>query len=235
MTIPYPDLPSDLPSDLPPSPVDLPLDSPLEPAAGVAPAPTTPPPGLDCSPGTIVAQLQGLSVYLLGMMGAGKTTVGKQLAQVLGYRFVDTDGLVEQVAGRSIPEIFAQEGEAAFRQLESRVLAEVSAYRRCVVATGGGIILAQENWAHLHQGLTVWLDVPLDQLMERLEQERDHRPLLQTEDPRTTLEFLLYQRRSRYGEADVHLIPQPGESPTTTCQRLLESIPSVLKVNQPDP
>ncbi|MGA1475190.1 MAG: shikimate kinase [Prochlorothrix sp.] len=177
-------------------------------------------------------RLQGLSIFLIGMMGVGKTTVGRLLAQGLGYRFVDTDALVEQVAGQSIPEIFAQEGEAAFRELESRVLSELSSYRRLVIATGGGIVVDRENWCHLHQGLTVWLDVPLDLLMERLEAERDHRPLLQTEEPRTTLEFLLHQRRPRYAEADLMLTIETPEAPEQTCERILAQIPSVLKTSE---
>lgn len=174
-------------------------------------------------------RLQGLSVFLIGMMGVGKTTVGQLLAKRLGYRFVDTDALVEQVAKQTIPEIFAEAGEAAFRDLESRVLSEVSAYRRLVIATGGGIVVNQENWCHLHQGLTVWLDVPLDLLMERLEAERDHRPLLQTEEPRTTLEFLLHQRRPCYSEADLTVTIAAPEAPEQTCDRILSQIPSVLK------
>ncbi|KKI98553.1 shikimate kinase [Prochlorothrix hollandica] len=178
---------------------------------------------------SIAPKLKGLNVYLIGMMGVGKTTVGKVLAQRLGYRFTDTDALVEKVAGRSIPEIFATDGEAGFRTLESRVLGEVTTYRRLVVATGGGIVVNRENWCHLHQGLTVWLDVPLDVLMDRLEAERDHRPLLQTAEPRTTLEFLLHQRRPRYAEADLTVTLTTPETPDQTCDRLLALIPSVLK------
>ena len=99
--------------------------------------------------------LKGVNIYLIGMMGVGKTTVAQILAQRLGYRFFDTDTLLEQVAGRTINEIFASEGEAAFRELETKILAELSAYTKIAIATGGGIVLRQQNWSYLHHGLIV--------------------------------------------------------------------------------
>ena len=94
-------------------------------------------------------RLQGLNLYLIGMMGTGKTTVGQRLAKELGYRFFDTDVLIERVAQKSINELFAEEGETFFRDLESRVLGEVSACTRSVIATGGGAVLRPVNWSYL--------------------------------------------------------------------------------------
>jgi shikimate kinase len=128
--------------------------------------------------------LKSVNVYLIGLMGAGKTTTGKLLAQQLGYQFFDTDALVEQVAGRCISEIFAESGEAHFRDLETQVLAEISAYPRLVVATGGGMVLKPMNWSYLHHGIVVWLNVDPAHLAERLAADQS-RPLLAT-TPQTT-------------------------------------------------
>ncbi|NER06556.1 MAG: shikimate kinase, partial [Okeania sp. SIO3C4] len=108
--------------------------------------------------------LQGVNLYLVGMMGAGKTTVGELLAKDLGYRFLDMDSLISQVAGKSINEIFADRGEAGFRQLETNVLAEVSSYKNLTIATGGGIVINPFNWSYLQHGIVVWLDVPIEVL-----------------------------------------------------------------------
>ena len=115
--------------------------------------------------------LQGLNIYLVGMMGSGKTTVGELLAKEMGYKFFDTDSLITQIAGKSIPDIFAEDGEPAFRVLESQVLGEISSYTRLVVATGGGIVIDPQNWSYLHQGLVIWLDVPISILVARLQSD----------------------------------------------------------------
>ncbi|MGF1516837.1 MAG: shikimate kinase [Nodosilinea sp.] len=149
-------------------------------------------------------RLNGINLYLIGMMGAGKSSTGAELAQALGYQFFDTDAVVEAAAGQPIAEIFAHQGEAAFRQLESQVLAELSAYRRLVIATGGGIVTQQQNWSYLHHGIVVWLDVPPAILQNRLAGVRD-RPLLQGEAWNAKLTRLLAQRHSLYAQADVRV------------------------------
>lgn len=117
-------------------------------------------------------------VALIGFMGSGKTTVGALLAAMLGRPFVDTDALVVARTGRSIPEIFADEGEAAFRDYEGQALAEALAGPPAVIATGGGLIVREGNWRLLSErAFTVWLHVPLPVLAERLAGSRD-RPLL---------------------------------------------------------
>lgn len=120
--------------------------------------------------------LQGLNIYLIGMMGSGKTTVGNHLARDLDYRFVDTDQTIEAIAKQPVSEIFAQSGEGYFRKLETKVLAELSVYTRSVVATGGGIIQQQMNWSYLKHGLIVWLDVDLEILKARVAKDQT-RPL----------------------------------------------------------
>lgn len=177
--------------------------------------------------------LKGVNLYLIGMMGSGKTTVGRLLAEQLGYRFFDTDTVIEQVAKQSVSQIFAADGEAIFRQLETQVLAELSAYTRLTIATGGGIVLKRENWSYLHHGIVVWLDVPIAQLLERLQNDAT-RPLLQTADPAVQLQDLMAQRRSLYAQADVHVVCTSNESPEQVAARTIEQIKQVLKPEKPE-
>ncbi|HYW20713.1 MAG TPA: shikimate kinase [Nodularia sp. (in: cyanobacteria)] len=172
--------------------------------------------------------LQGVNLYLIGMMGAGKTTVGQLLAKHLSYRFLDTDGVITQSAGRSINQLFAEEGEAAFRQLESDVLAQVCTYTQLTVATGGGIVLKRENWSYLHHGLVVWLDVAVELLYTRLAEDTT-RPLLQDADPKGKLRSLLEQRTPLYSQADLKITVREAETPEEIANRVIEAIPSVLK------
>ena len=162
-------------------------------------------------------------------MGAGKTTVGRLLARELGYHFFDTDTLIEQVAGgKTINEIFTTDGEEGFRNLETKVLAELSAYTKLAIATGGGIVLRRENWGYLRHGLIVWLDISVDILMERLAEDAT-RPLLKDADPRKKLETLLEQRQRLYAQADIRITIEPGQTPEQVAQRVMEAIPSVIK------
>ena len=161
-------------------------------------------------------------------MGAGKTTVGRELATQLGYRFFDTDTLIEQAARQSINDIFVNSGEDAFRQIETQVLAEISAYTRLAIATGGGIVLRRENWSYLHHGLIVWLDAPVELLIARLADDTS-RPLLQDPDPATRLQTLLDQRQRLYAQADIQITLNAGETPAQVATRVIESIPQVLK------
>lgn len=172
--------------------------------------------------------LNGVNVFLIGMMGTGKTTVGRSVAQRLGYRFLDTDDLIEKVAGQTINEIFATEGEENFRELESKVLGELSAYTRSAIATGGGIVLRRENWSYLHHGLIVWLDAPVEVLMQRLANDTT-RPLLKEADPALKLSSLLEQRRPLYSQADLHIPIEADQTPEQIVTRVIEQIPTVLK------
>lgn len=172
--------------------------------------------------------LKGVNLYLVGMMGAGKTTVGRLLAGSLGYSFVDTDAVVEQLTGKSISQLFAEQGQEAFRELETKVLAQVCAQTYLVIATGGGIVTRQENWSYLHHGLIVWLDVPVEQLYARLVNDTT-RPLLQDADPLSQLRSLLQQRQPLYSQADLRITTSSQETPEQLTTRVLEEIPTVLK------
>ncbi len=174
--------------------------------------------------------LKGTNVYLIGMMGAGKSTVGQQLAKRLSYRFADTDTIIEQAAG-PIADLFANEGESAFRELETQVLSQLAPYTRMAIATGGGIIIERKNWSYLQHGVVVWLDTPTEVLLERLSGDRT-RPLLQAPDPQKVLETLLNQRRSLYAQADVTVAIQASQSPDQVCDQILDGIQRILRPEQ---
>ena len=173
-------------------------------------------------------RLGGRSLYLVGMMGSGKTSTGRPLAEQLGYGFVDADAVIEQAAGCSIPEIFERDGEAGFRALESQVLNAIGQRHSLVVATGGGVVTQQENWGLLHSGIVVWLDVVPEQLMQRLRADSTVRPLLQTDDPDAALNALLNRRRPLYAEADLTVVIDQ-ETPDAVADGILQLLPSLLK------
>lgn len=139
-------------------------------------------------------------IFLVGPMGAGKSTIGKLLAAQLGLPFADSDKVLEDRTGADIPWIFDVEGEAGFRRRESEVLADLCNGQPQVVATGGGIVLLPENRALLKaQGFVVYLRASLDQLVERTS-KNSNRPLLQVSDPRSKLREILQQREAFYSE-----------------------------------
>lgn len=154
-----------------------------------------------------------LNLYLIGLMGAGKTTVGRQLARRLERRFVDSDHEIEARTGVRIPVIFEIEGEAGFRKRESQVIAELAAESSLVVATGGGAVLNPDNRTHLKQsGLVVYLCVPPHILFERTRHDQN-RPLLKVADPLGKLRELYAQRDPIYREvADITIESNGGGS-----------------------
>jgi shikimate kinase len=179
-----------------------------------------------------IAGLQNLNIYLIGMMGSGKSTIGQVLAKRIGYGFLDTDASIERLTKQSISKIFAAVGEAEFRSIESQVLSEVSAYTKLVVSTGGGIVVQQENWGSLRQGVVVWLDVAENILWQRLVGDKT-RPLLQDPHPQAKLHEILESRRSRYGEADLRIVIDRERPPADVATEILQMIPTILKSTQP--
>lgn len=152
------------------------------------------------------------SIVLIGMMGAGKSSVGMRLARRLNLAFADADTEIEQAAGMTIPEIFAHHGEPAFRDGEKKVIARLLEHGPMVLATGGGAYMNGETReAIARHGITVWLKAELDVLLRRV-RRRDDRPLLKTENPEATLARLIEQRYPVYAQADVtvvsHDVPQ---------------------------
>lgn len=141
------------------------------------------------------------NIVLIGFMGSGKSSIGRRVAAHFGFQFVDTDALLVAREGRAIAEIFAGEGEARFRDLETSVLKSLGVRERCVISTGGGVILRDENRALLRGlGLTVWLTASEDVIFERVSRT-NKRPLLHTANPRETVTQLLAARRPLYEAA----------------------------------
>ena len=173
-------------------------------------------------------RLGGRSLYLVGMMGSGKTSTGRPLAERLGYGFVDADAVIEQAAGCTIPEIFEQNGESGFRALETQVLNAISQRHSLVVATGGGVVTQSQNWGLLHSGIVIWLDVERDQLLKRLRADETPRPLLQRTDPETAMDALLEERRPLYAEADLTVVID-DESPEVVADGILQLLPGLLR------
>lgn len=140
------------------------------------------------------------NIYLVGLMGAGKTTIGRALARRLAYQFVDSDHEIEARTGVRLATIFEIEGEEGFRKREAQVIAELAALDRRVVATGGGAVLRKENRERLtRSGFVIYLDVPLATLWERTRRDRS-RPLLQVPDPLLRLQELHRERDALYRE-----------------------------------
>jgi shikimate kinase len=163
----------------------------------------------------------GNNIYLVGMMGAGKTTIGKLLARRLGRCFLDSDHVIEQRTGVKIPHIFEVEGEPGFRRRESQVLGELAEQTDLVVATGGGIVLSEDNRACLaRSGLVVYLHVPPRILWERTRNDKN-RPLLQVADPRGRIEQLHAQRDPLY-RAVADIVLEGGRSSPAGAARQLE-------------
>ena len=173
-------------------------------------------------------RLGGRSLYLIGMMGSGKSSTGRPLAERLGYGFVDADAVIEQVAGSSIPEIFERDGEDSFRDLETQVLRSISERHSLVVATGGGIVTRSENWGMMHQGIVIWLDVERDQLLLRLQRDSTQRPLLQVNDPGEAVDAILSQRRPLYNEADLTVVIG-SETADVVADGILQLLPELIK------
>ncbi len=146
------------------------------------------------------------NIFLVGPMGAGKTTIGRQLAEALGMDFADSDQEIEARTGATIPWIFDVEGEAGFRKREKAMIDELTQRSNLVLATGGGAVLDPDNRRHLAaRGTVIYLLADIDQLLERTRRDRN-RPLLQTEDPRARLESLMAERDPLYREvADIIL------------------------------
>ena len=159
---------------------------------------------LDARPeAAIVAALGQRSVVLVGMMGAGKSSIGRRVALRLGLPFVDADAEIEKAAQMTIPELFSQRGEAEFRAGEARVILRLLEGGPQVLATGGGAFMNPDTRAAIaSKGISIWLNAELDVLMKRIKRRQD-RPLLKTDDPAATLRQLMDVRYPVYAMADL--------------------------------
>lgn len=160
------------------------------------------------------------NIVLIGLMGSGKTTVGKLLAEKTGMKFVDTDELIVQKAGKSIKQIFADEGELFFRDLESEVIEEVSLQENTIISTGGGAVLRDENTENLQKnGILFYLYAPAEELYERIKNDKE-RPLINTSNPVETLKKIQASREMFYERAD-YKIHTSGKTLETTVKETI--------------
>ena len=152
----------------------------------------------------ILSLLGSRSIVLVGMMGVGKSSIGRRLAARLGVPFVDADSEIEKAAGMNIADIFTRHGEADFRSGEARVIARLLDGGPQVLATGGGAVMNADTRAAIKaKGVSIWLSAELDVLMRRINKRKNERPLLQTADPAATLRELLVAREPVYAQADL--------------------------------
>lgn len=176
-----------------------------------------------------------LNVVLIGFMGCGKTTLGAHLARMLGFKFVDMDELIVKKAGCPITEIFARDGEAGFRRMESAVLDELLTAEHMVISTGGGVVTVPENVARLQElGFVVWLNVPESAIWSRVSRNRS-RPLLRTANPRQTVHDLLEQRLPLYAAAADLEADTRDLTPTEAAYGISESVRHHFSLQTPRP
>jgi shikimate kinase len=163
------------------------------------------------------------TLVLVGMMGAGKSSVGRRLAAVLDMPFRDADAEIEDAAGCSVSEIFERFGEAQFRAGERKVIARLLDESPCVLAAGGGAFMDAETRAAIQEkAISIWLKAPIDLLLDRVSR-KDSRPLLKTQNPRQTLERLAKEREPVYAQADLTVESNHGPHDTVV-KRILEAL-----------
>ena len=176
---------------------------------------------------TLKEKLGGRNIFLIGMMGSGKSQTGPDLAKMINYAFVDTDDVIEKAAKQSIADIFDKDGEKVFRDLEKQVLKEISQHHSLVIATGGGLVTIPENWGILHQGIVIWLDLDLKRSIKRIKSDDKKRPLLIEDDLSKTFSQIYEKRKPMYLESDLR-IEVEDESPYEVASKIAERLPSIL-------
>lgn len=178
------------------------------------------------------AMTRQANVFLIGPMGAGKTTIGRHLAALVHKRFLDADHEIEKRTGVSIPVIFEIEGESGFRRRESMVIGDLTQERDIVLATGGGVVLLEENRLALRQnGIVVYLHADIETLVERTRRDRN-RPLLQTGDPRAKIEELLHQREPIYRQVADVVIDTGQRAPSSVARDIAARLKDLDQKNE---
>lgn len=171
---------------------------------------------------------------MVGMMGAGKSAVGKELAQRLAVPFLDSDAEIERAANATIAEIFARDGEPFFREKEAQVIARLLEGEPCVLSVGGGAFLRADTRERItRMGASVWLKADLDTLWARV-RRKETRPLLKTANPYQTLADLMTAREPHYALADLTVFAQSDYPIETTAQKVIEALalrPDVLSAD----
>lgn len=171
----------------------------------------------------LVSRLGGRSIVFVGLMGAGKTAIGRKVASLLGLPFTDSDQEIETVSRMTIPDLFERYGEAEFRALEQRVILRVLENGPQILSTGGGAFMnEQTRGAIAGHALSIWLKAELDVLMERVS-KKQNRPLLKTADPRATLRTLMDERYPVYALADI-TVPTRDERKEVIAGEVVEAL-----------
>ena len=179
------------------------------------------------TPKTLKEKLGGRNIFLIGMMGSGKSQTGPVLAKMINYAFVDTDDVIEKASKQSISSIFEKDGEKVFRDVEKKVLKEISQHHSLVIATGGGLVTLPENWGILHQGIVIWLDLDLKRSIKRLESDKKRRPLLLGDNLAENFSQIYESRKPIYLESDLR-IEVEDQSPYEVATMVAEHLPSIL-------
>ena len=179
------------------------------------------------TPQTLKEKLGGRNIFLIGMMGSGKSQTGPVLAKMINYAFVDTDDVIEKASKQSISSIFEKDGEKVFRDVEKQVLKEISQHHSLVIATGGGLVTLPQNWGILHQGIVIWLDLDLKRSIKRLESDKKERPLLIGDDLTKKFSQIYESRKPIYLESDLR-IEVEDQSPYEVATMVAEHLPSIL-------
>jgi len=179
------------------------------------------------TPKTLKEKLGGRNIFLIGMMGSGKSQTGPVLAKMINYAFVDTDDVIEKASKQSISSIFEKDGEKVFRDVEKKVLKEISQHHSLVIATGGGLVTLPENWGILHQGIVIWLDLDLKRSIKRLESDQKKRPLLLGNNLAENFSQIYESRKPIYLESDLR-IEVEDQSPYEVATMISEHLPSIL-------
>ncbi|MBW3048613.1 shikimate kinase [Prochlorococcus marinus XMU1403] len=179
------------------------------------------------TPKTLKEKLGGRNIFLIGMMGSGKSQTGPVLAKMINYAFVDTDDVIEKASKQSISSIFEKDGEKVFRDVEKKVLKEISQHHSLVIATGGGLVTLPENWGILHQGIVIWLDLDLRRSIKRLESDQKRRPLLLGDKLAENFSQIYESRKPIYLESDLR-IEVEDQSPYEVATMVAEHLPSIL-------
>ena len=149
--------------------------------------------------------IKGRSIFLIGMMGCGKSKSGQKLAEILSYKYIDLDLLIEKLTKKSINQIFNDEGEENFRELETNCLKEAIKIPSLVISTGGGIVTQPINWGILRQGIIIWIDVNKDVVLKRLQNDIENRPLLQKDNLDNLYTSIFESRKNLYSQADIRV------------------------------
>ena len=172
-------------------------------------------------------KLGGRNIFLIGMMGSGKSQTGPDLANLLNYAFIDLDDVIENASKQSISDIFEKDGEQGFRALEKQVLKEIIQHHSLVIATGGGLVTVPENWGILHQGIVIWLDLDLKRSIERIQSDDKKRPLLDDDDLSKNFSQIYESRKPMYSESDLR-IQVEDQSPYEVASMIVETLPNIL-------